>query len=154
MTDGMSARVAQAHSVAASSIVGLLAYADAIGVPTNGVLEAAGLTRASLAGPEARIPEGANNKVWELLAEASKDAEFVLHFAERMTVDAFDVVGHLLARSRTFSPSPRWPSSSASPSRVTFIARSDAGRGRPPRPTARACLALDLSPATAAVRTP
>lgn len=98
----MSARGAQAHSVAASSIVGLLAYADAIGVSTTGVLEAAGLTRASLTGAEARIPEAANNKVWELLAVASKDAEFGLHFAERMTVDAFDVVGHLLARSRTF----------------------------------------------------
>lgn len=97
----MTAGVVHAHSVAASSIVGLLAYADALGIPTAGVLESAGLTRASLEGAEARVSEAANNKVWEQLALTSKDADFGLHFAERMTVDAFDVVGHLLARSRT-----------------------------------------------------
>ena len=91
-----------AHSVAASSLLGLLAYCEALAIPTAGVLEAAGLTRASLVGAEARVPEAANNKVWGLLAATSKDSEFGLHFAERMTVDAFDVVGHLLARSRTF----------------------------------------------------
>jgi len=49
-----------------------------------------------------RVVEAANNRVWDALARASKDPDFGLHFAERMTVDAFDVVGHLLARSRTF----------------------------------------------------
>lgn len=92
----------RSHSVAASSILGLLAYAEALGLATLPALEAAGLSRASLEGPEARVPEAANNRVWEVLACASKDPDFGLHFAERMTVDAFDVVGHLLARSRTF----------------------------------------------------
>lgn len=96
------ARAEREHSVAASAIIGLLAYAEAIKIASTGVLEAAGLSKESLQGAEARVPEAANNKVWELLAAASKDPEFGLHFAERMTVDAFDVVGHVLARSRTF----------------------------------------------------
>lgn len=89
------------HTVAASSLVGLLAYARAMRVPTERVLEGAGLTEKDLEGPEARIPEAATNHVWKALAEASRDADFGLHFAERMTVDAFDVVGHLVTRSRT-----------------------------------------------------
>jgi len=102
MVEPMARRTEREHSVAASSLVGLLAYANALRIPTAGVLEAAGLDAASLVGAEARVPEAANNKVWELLAEGSKDPDFGLHFAERMTVDAFDVVGHVLARSRTF----------------------------------------------------
>jgi AraC-like DNA-binding protein len=101
----MTAEMARAeieHTVAASSVLGLLAYAEAIRLPTQGVLEAARLDAASLAGADARVSEAANNKVWDLLATASKDPDFGLHFAERMTIDAFDVVGHVLARSRTF----------------------------------------------------
>jgi AraC-like DNA-binding protein len=89
------------HTVAASSIAGLLAYARALRIPTDGVLAAAGLGDQALEGPEARVPEAANNKIWSLLAEGSRDPDFGLHFAERMTVDAFDVVGHVFARSRT-----------------------------------------------------
>jgi AraC-like DNA-binding protein len=89
------------HTVAASSIAGLLGYARAIGLATGGVLEAAGLSERSLQGPEARVPEAANNAVWAALAAASGDACFGLHFAERAKIDAFDVVGHIFARSPT-----------------------------------------------------
>ena len=100
-SDDVSGSRSATHTVAASSIVGLLAYARALRIPTDGVLEGAGLSDASLVGPEARIPEAANNAGWAALADASKDPDFGLHFAERMTVDAFDVVGHVFARSRT-----------------------------------------------------
>jgi AraC-like DNA-binding protein len=90
------------YTVAASAVVGLLAYAEARSIPTAGVLEAVGLTRASLVGPEARIAHGANNRIWAALAEASGDADFGLHVAAAMDVGMFDVVGHLLARSATF----------------------------------------------------
>ena len=90
------------HSIAASSLIGLLAYAEALKIPTASALEAAGLSRESLEGAEARVPQAAHNKVWELLGAASNDPDFGLHLAERMTVDSFDVLGHLLARSRTF----------------------------------------------------
>jgi AraC-like DNA-binding protein len=98
----MPPRTSGGHSVAASSIVGLLAYARAIGIQTSGVLAEVGLEPASLEGAEARVPEPANNAIWKALAAASRDPDFGLHFAERMTVDAFDVVGHVLARSQTF----------------------------------------------------
>lgn len=74
------------HSVTASSLVGLLAYAQALQLPTAGVLEAVGLTEAALQGAEARVPEAAYNKVWEILGRASQDPDFGLHFAERLTV--------------------------------------------------------------------
>jgi len=91
-----------AHTVAASSIVGLLEYARARGIDGDRALEGAGLTSAALVGAEARVPHVAYNQVWQLLADASDDPEFGLHVAERLTLDTFGVVGHLVARSRTF----------------------------------------------------
>lgn len=54
-----------------------------------------------LEGPEARITQAANNVVVAELARRSGDPDFGLHFAERLDLDAFDVVGHLAARSPT-----------------------------------------------------
>ena len=89
-------------SVAANAVAGLLAYANAAKIATAGVLAAVGLTPEALVGPEARVSHGANNRLWELLGEASGDPEFGLHFAERLDLGAFDVVGHLVACSETF----------------------------------------------------
>lgn len=90
------------YSVAATAIKGLLVYASAARIPTEGLLESVGLTPDSLKGPEARISHGISNKVWASLAERSGDPDFGLHFAERLDVDTLDVVGHLMARSSTF----------------------------------------------------
>ncbi len=89
-------------TVAASAARGLLAYAEARRVPTAGALAAAGLERAALAGPEARLTQAAYNQLWARLAEASGDDDFGLHFAERLDLDALDVIGHLVAKSATF----------------------------------------------------
>lgn len=42
-----------------------------------------------------------NHRVWERVAQASGDADFGLHMAERMDLDAFHVLGHLAAHSAT-----------------------------------------------------
>jgi AraC-like DNA-binding protein len=90
------------YTVAASGVSGLLAYARAAGIATDGALEAVGLSSAALQGPEARVTHRANNELWARLSAASGDPDFGLHFAERLDVGAFDVVGYLVARSRTF----------------------------------------------------
>jgi AraC-like DNA-binding protein len=90
------------YSVAASAVLGLLAYAARRRIPVGGVLATAGLDAASLAGPEARITQGESKRVWALVADASGDADFGLHFAEHLDVGAFGVVGHLATRCATF----------------------------------------------------
>jgi len=88
-------------TVAASSVRGFLAYAAARQITTDGVLERAGLTPSDLEGPEARTTQAAHNAVVAELAARSKDPDFGLHFAEHLDIDAFDVVGHLAAKSAT-----------------------------------------------------
>ncbi|MCE9575892.1 MAG: AraC family transcriptional regulator [Deltaproteobacteria bacterium] len=95
-------RPERAHTVAASSAIGLLAYARARAIALDGVLEGAGLTAAALAGAEARISRAAHDRLWALLVQASGDPDFGLHVAEHMTLETFGVVGHLVARSLTF----------------------------------------------------
>jgi AraC-like DNA-binding protein len=99
---GPAERADATFTVAASAARGLLAYAEARRVPTAGALAAAGLELAALAGPEARLTQAAYNQLWARLAEASGDEDFGLHFAERLDLDALDVVGHLVAKSATF----------------------------------------------------
>lgn len=108
-------------TVAATSARGFLAYAAARQIATDGVLELAGLTAADLEGPEARISQAAHNVVVAELAVRSGDPDFGLHFAERLDLDAFDVVGHLAARSATLGEAFR---------RVCLFSRilHDAGR--------------------------
>lgn len=79
-----------------------MSYAEGRGVDTSGLLREVGLTSDDLVGPEARVTEEANNAVWAAIVERSRDPHFGLHFAENMTLDVLDVVGHLVARSRTF----------------------------------------------------
>jgi AraC-like DNA-binding protein len=88
-------------TVAASSVRGFLAYAAARQIAVDGVLALAGLTAADLEGPEARVTQAAHNVVAAELATRSGDLDFGLHFAERLDLDAFDVVGHLAACSAT-----------------------------------------------------
>jgi AraC-like DNA-binding protein len=88
-------------TVAASGVRGVLAYAAARRLDTTGVLAAAGLTAAELEGPQARVPQAANNAVFAELAARAGDADFGLHFAERLDLDSLDVVGHLAAHSAT-----------------------------------------------------
>jgi AraC-like DNA-binding protein len=101
-TAGCSSSVEGARfTVAASSVRGALAHAAARRVELDGVLAVAGLTPGDLEGPEARVSQAANNAVLAELVARSGDADFGLHFAERLDLDALDVVGHLAAQSAT-----------------------------------------------------
>jgi hypothetical protein len=88
-------------TVSGSGLRGLLAYARARGIPTEGVLEEAGLSAEAIQGPESRVSQAANNRVWERIVAASGDEDFGLHFARRMELDAFHVVGLLASKSPT-----------------------------------------------------
>ena len=88
--------------MAGAAVLGALSYARARGVDAGGALEAAGLEPAALAGPDARAPQAAYNRVLEELAARSGDPDFGLHLAERLDLDAFHVLGHVAARSATF----------------------------------------------------
>jgi AraC-like DNA-binding protein len=90
------------YTVAGSAVLGAVAYARARGIETRAVLEAAGLHPAALAGSDARAPQAAYNAVFDELTARSGDADFGLHFAERLDLDAFHVVGYVAARSETF----------------------------------------------------
>jgi AraC-like DNA-binding protein len=95
---------APAFTVAASSVRGLLAYAAARRLDTDGVLALAGLRDEDLQGPEARVPQAANNVVFaELGARAVRagDPDLGLHFAECLDLDSLDIIGHLAAHSAT-----------------------------------------------------
>ncbi|HEU4406711.1 MAG TPA: AraC family transcriptional regulator [Polyangiaceae bacterium] len=89
-------------TVAASAVRGLVAYAEARGVPAAEALAAVSLEPSALAGAEARVTQATYNRLWARLAAASGDDDFGLHFAERLDFDALDVVGHLVAKSATF----------------------------------------------------
>lgn len=93
--------MSDARSVAASATLGVIRYAEALKLSTSAALEAAGLSGVDLEAPEARVPEAAHNRVWQVLTEASGDPDFGLHFAERLSLASFDVVGHLFLRSAT-----------------------------------------------------
>ncbi len=73
----------------------------------SGVLEGAGLTPEGLAGPDARAPQAANDRVYEALTERARDPDFGLHFAERIDLDGFHVVGHLAVHSTTLGEALR-----------------------------------------------
>lgn len=90
------------YSVSGNSAIGLLSYAQARGIATAGIVEALGLQMGELARAQARLDHDINNELWSRLTHASGDSDFGLHFAERLTLEAFDVVGHLLVRSSTF----------------------------------------------------
>jgi AraC-like DNA-binding protein len=94
-------------TVSGASIVGLLRYARARGVRTDGVLAEVGLdlTDDALGAPDMRVAQAANERVWELVAARSGDDHFGLHFAEALDIDALHVLGHLAAQCQTFGES-------------------------------------------------
>lgn len=89
-------------TVAGSAISGLVRYAGARGVRDAGAIaEDHGLSLSTLDRADARAPQQAYNALFEALAARAADPDFGLHFAEALDLDAFDVVGHLAAKSAT-----------------------------------------------------
>lgn len=89
------------YTVSASSIGGLLGYAQSLRIDTAAIVRDTGLTEEMLRDPEARLSQALNHRIWERVAVASRDADFGLHMAEHMSLDAFHVLGHLAAHSAT-----------------------------------------------------
>ncbi len=85
----------------ASSVLALARHARRSGVDPTPVLRAVGLSEDRLEDPDERVPQPVYNRLFHLLAEARRDADFGLHFAETGDIDGFHVVGHLARRSRT-----------------------------------------------------
>lgn len=61
-----------------------------------------GVEETTLSSIDARVPQEAYNRLWELVAELAGDPELGLHVGENLDLDSFHVVGHLAARSDTF----------------------------------------------------
>jgi AraC-like DNA-binding protein len=92
---------ASGFTVAGSLFTALLRRAAEHHVPGEALLAAAGLTRAALDQPEARVPRGAYHLAFERAAALAGQPDFGLLCGERPDLEAFHVVGHLLAGQPT-----------------------------------------------------
>jgi len=90
------------YSVSGASVAALARFAASRGGAIDDVLDELGLSLAKIAGPEVRVPASANDAVWEAAVRATRDADLGLHFAERVDLDAFHLVGHLATMAGTF----------------------------------------------------
>jgi AraC-like DNA-binding protein len=88
-------------TVSGASIVALVAYAKMRGADLTPTLAELGLARVDLTNPETRVELSANDRLWDQAAALTGDADFGLSFAGRLDLDAFHLVGHLAASSRT-----------------------------------------------------
>jgi AraC-like DNA-binding protein len=89
------------YTVSGASVAALIGYAKTRGVDLASALADAGLANVDLTKPETRVPLPANQRLWERAAFLAGDDDFGLHFAERLDLDAFHLLGHLAATSRT-----------------------------------------------------
>lgn len=94
----MSPRV---FTVAGASLAALAAYVRARGADLTPTLAEVGLAGVALEAPECRVALPAAQRSWEEAARQVGDPDFGLHFAERLDLDAFHLVGHLARTSRT-----------------------------------------------------
>jgi AraC-like DNA-binding protein len=91
----------QSYTISGVSIASLVGYAKERGADLRGALVEAGLAEAPLMEAECRVELPAAHIMWERAALATHDVDFGLHYAERLDLDAFHVVGHLARTSRT-----------------------------------------------------
>ncbi len=90
------------YTVSGASIGALVRFAAARGGDIAGAVAELGLSLDSLFAPEARVPVTANDVLWQRAVEATNDLDLGLHFAERIDLDAFQIVGHLATTAGTF----------------------------------------------------
>lgn len=60
-----------------------------------------GLSERELDAPDCRVDVPASDHLWREAAARSGDPDFGLHFAQRLDLDGFHVVGHIASNSRT-----------------------------------------------------
>lgn len=88
-------------SIAATSTLAMLRTAEARGVRTADLLETAGLTRASLEDPDARLPGPTVLTIWNSLRERTDDAALQLAAPTNLPFGAYRVIDYLVASSDT-----------------------------------------------------
>jgi AraC-like DNA-binding protein len=98
---GYPHHVQPSYTVSGASVAALLAHARGRGVDLSDAVAEVGLAGRDLAAPEERVEVAANDHLWREAASRSRDPDFGLRFAERLDLDAFHLVGHLAASSRT-----------------------------------------------------
>jgi AraC-like DNA-binding protein len=98
----MSSTAGATYSVSGASVAALARFAASRGGTIEPALAELGLHLDELARPEARVPASANDAVWDAAVRTTGDADLGLHFAERVDLDAFHLVGHLATTAGTF----------------------------------------------------
>ena len=78
----------------------LAALAEA-GIDDERVLASVGISPAVLAAVENRLPYESMCRFWQAAAEASGDACFGIHVAEKLPMGAYDVIEYLLSVAPT-----------------------------------------------------
>ena len=88
-------------TIAATSTLAMVRTADARGVRTADLLEAAGLTREFLENPDARIPGPTVLGIWNALRERTRDPALQLAAPATLPFGAYRVIDYLVATSAT-----------------------------------------------------
>jgi AraC-like DNA-binding protein len=88
-------------SIAATSTLAMVCTADARGIPTADLLDAAGLTRESLEDPDARLPGPRVLALWDALRERAADPALQLVAPTSLPFGAYRVIDYLVGASAT-----------------------------------------------------
>jgi len=132
----------------------LLLACERLGIDTEAMLRAAGVSRETLADPDARLPNVQAGALWAKAYELSRDPVLSLHVAEACPVGAYKVVDYMGASARTPGEAFRYAvryfplintavqlaiDETGDP--VTFEVVGERGGGSVTRPYAEYCLA-------------
>lgn len=90
------------YTVSGASIAALVRFCAARGADLSGFVGELGLSLVELAKPESRVLASANDRIWARAAEVLRDPDLGMHFAEKIDLDAFHLVGHLATTAGTF----------------------------------------------------
>jgi len=88
-------------TIAATSTLAMLRTAEARGIPTGDLLDAAGLTRDALEDPDARLPGATVLAIWTALRERTADPALQLAAPTSLPFGAYRVIDYLVAASDT-----------------------------------------------------
>lgn len=89
------------YTVSGASIGALIRFTAACGGDIAPAARELGLSLETLFTPEARVTVPANDVLWQRAVETTNDLDLGLHFAERVDLDAFQIVGHLASTAGT-----------------------------------------------------
>jgi AraC-like DNA-binding protein len=133
----------------------LLQACERLGIDTQAMLRAAGVSRETLDDPDARLPNTQVGALWAKAYELSRDPVLSLHVAEACPVGAYKVIDYMASSARTAGEAFRYAAryfplintavqlaidDSGDP--VTFDVVGERGGASVTRPYAEFCLAV------------